>query len=777
MTKDWESVRADIAELSGNQKKCLQDVRTIIESRHKFRASTRAYRMKLKEWGYTKHHRPKRTGEGQDGEQEEREEQEEQGREMELDRGDETDTTVAAEVNTPLKEKATGVVPLPAICPWSQAGNATNDILMDMLAAVLDGDSPKLEQLILANPSHVNHPIGLPFEAHGGRFFNHPAIQSVVFLQHPGQTLLDIASSLPAGPVVWVLLAHGANGSRHPLGTDLAFNNAIKNGRTFTVQSLLHTGRCSVDGLPGQSWKPLLQAAFWNVPDIVRLLLDRGAEVNDRAAQLDDMPFKTALQFALDRRVNEYTLVPVRERCEKIIKMLLDSGADIHVPPTDDQNGLSPFATFIKPWQGNPSWPMDLNQTVLDCFEAFVRKDADIQIPFHGFSCSSPSGGTFEHQVLWHSTPIASRLLIDHAVPSPGANGANMLHEILGSCPDAKQHPTDTLRDIEVLLKRGANPNHVSPTGMNPLRQCITRCPAVDIIPCLQALLNAGADLERVDRNSVPLIVLAARSFERPLVLKVFEVLLAKFQGRCPQAEGGHCSRWSEGCFPIPNDPTFVRIVRYGEPFGEFASSCQRMLPEEACLTVQQATFSVASTRFLNAATTRAKLTKEIRLTAGERDEIEHVIAMRQAAGLPQYQFDQEFVMTLLRAPTAVRTSTANFADISITSTSMPSTVDLLSDPIAPCPGLEATAHPNLPNPLRIASSPARKDSRRISVSSSSSNDSGSSFFIPSTTQVRFPVGRATKPTDPKVATCDWVLQYRCESCPNGPQLTRRELQ
>jgi hypothetical protein len=39
MTKDWDSVQEEIRELSFNQKKPLEDVKELMERKHKFRAS------------------------------------------------------------------------------------------------------------------------------------------------------------------------------------------------------------------------------------------------------------------------------------------------------------------------------------------------------------------------------------------------------------------------------------------------------------------------------------------------------------------------------------------------------------------------------------------------------------------------------------------------------------------------------------------------------------------------------------------------------------------
>jgi hypothetical protein len=74
----------------------------------------------------------------------------------------------------------------------------TNDIVMGMLGIVLEADAQKLEHLVRTNPNQINYPIGLPFDAHGGRFFNHPVMQQCVILQHEEQTLLDIACALPS---------------------------------------------------------------------------------------------------------------------------------------------------------------------------------------------------------------------------------------------------------------------------------------------------------------------------------------------------------------------------------------------------------------------------------------------------------------------------------------------------------------------------------------------------------------------------------------------------
>lgn len=726
--------------------------------------------MKLKEWGYLRHKPRKSKGN--------REEVRDEGQdERSAEDADESDQSPAPSGgNDALMEEASDL--LGPFDPIPQIRTMTTEVVMDMLDAVLKGDSQMLEQLIMANPYHVNYPIGMPFDTHNSRFWSHPAMEQCVTLQHPDQKLLDIACGLPSSPVIWVLVARGAKGSTHPLGTDLALHNAIKNGRTITVHCLLHSGRSNVHGAPESTWKPLLQAAFWNVPDIVRMLLDRGAHVNDTSPPLDGAPFKTALQLALDRRLKDYLNPTARERSERIVKMLLDAGADIHVAPAEDLNGLTPFETFLKPWESNPLWFANPSPIELECLEAFVRKGADLEAAFNAFPCSASSGASFQHQVLWHSTPLAARLLIDHALPTLGANGSNLLHEIVGYCPDAKRHPSDTLRDIEVLLKRGADPNSLGPHGSTPLTMCIERCPGVDVVARIKALLDGGADPGLQDGSSIHPVVLAARAFEEPLLSQVMALLIHKFRGNQPPSAHGS---WTEGYFPIPIHPTFTEVLRYNCQNGGFEANMARLLPIDVIPSFRNAAFDVASKSFLDTVTSRVKATHEIQLSTSEKEEMRHIVRLRHAKGLSAYEFNQDFVMSFLMPTGSSSASTVPTVTESVEAILPSSQIyDATSLMTTNLPfNLSTSLGPNLPTPLPMNTPQAAPTSRRSSASSTSSNDSSASFFIPSTTQIRWPsadVGRATRPGDVEKAR-GAVLKYKCKDCNDGNKLTKAEYQ
>ncbi|KAF2634755.1 ankyrin [Massarina eburnea CBS 473.64] len=815
MTKDWDTMQAEIKDLSFVQKKRLDEVRKIMESRHGFKASTRAYRMKLAEWGFTKGRaKAGKDAKGRSARKRDKRQQREGGEDDGEENSDSTMGTSphrrkeasnedAARDNMPrdpenletmllgratiqsgandtdmvdpnlnMFQGSTDLLPASPfvpdrnhpIDPWSQGGTAAAGPVVDMLAAVLEGDSQKLEEIIMKHPNHLNLPTGLPFEVPGGRFYNHPAMHECVLLQHPDQTILDIACALPSGPVIWVLLSHNAKGSKHPYGTDLAFHNAIKNGRLYTVQALLIPGRSNIHGEAETSWKPFLQAVYWNQADVVRLLIDRGANVNDASPWVDGR-LKGALQHCLERRAKDYLNKPVREKCEKILKMLLNAGADIHFPAVDRLP--TTFQTFIEPWQGDPDWISKLSPVEIECLEAFVRKGANLKATFKGFICGGPLSSTFQHQVLWHTTPDIARLLIDHAAPSPEGNGSGLLHEIVGSCPDAKRHPSDTLRDINVLLKRGADPNLSDSSGLTPLRRCIERCPAVDIVPRLQMLLDNGADPELKHANRLPPYVLAARNFEDPLRSQLMDFLVAKIRGRQSRVVYDETFTWTGHYFPIADTPTWTQVQCYNGQNEDFNANLEKMVPEDVRKVFQRAAFSVASINFLNMVTAKAKANFPLSMSRSEKDEIYQAVQQRQLAHLPEYRFGQEFVLGLIKPQMAP--DLANYDP----NTTRAHSNDYLLPHETPILSFDPTALSASTTPTTLTTTRDSDDHpRRLSTSSNES-----SSFIVSTTQLRWlRVGNRTRHADIKNSKSA-VLVNTCKECANGVMLTTAELE
>ncbi|KAF1917507.1 ankyrin repeat-containing domain protein [Ampelomyces quisqualis] len=801
MTKDWDAVQDEIRELSFNQKKRLEDVKELMERNYKFRASTRAYRMKLKEWGFKRHNtrntaprretgRSKSTTLSQTDENEQNERDSSatvepmpvefqsiepiepvlvavtagaQPRDLQAEPGGwqvVSDLANAEPAFTGLLHQTPILDSV--IDPLSLTRTIATDLVMNMLGAILENDSTKLEQLLMDNNDHINDPIGMPFETPSSDFFGHPVMKQMVIGQHPGQTLLDVACGMPCSPVIWVLFSFGAKGTRHPLGTDLALHNAIKNGRSYTVQALLSSGRSEVNGVPGTTWTPLLQTVFWNHPELVRIVIRKGANLEDRGLSPRGSGYQTALELCLYRRAACYSQDTVRDKCNQILKQLLEAGADIHVAPGKGRTA-SAFETFIQPWQTTPLWVTKLSTVELDCLRLFVCKGANLRSPFNGCYCRSVRRTTFEHQALWHSTPDVARLIIDSLPSNAMANATCLLHEILGSCPDVKRHPADTLRDIQVLLQRGADPNLGDSNGLASLRKCIEECPAVDLVGRLQMLVNAGADPEHEDREGIQPFVLAARTFEEPLLSEVMHALVGKMRGGYRRIVDGVTRTWSSKHFPINDTPTYEQVTSSAHSTGDFHLEARDMVPEDIRETFQRAYFSIVSKKFFDTMTCTAKARM---LSSQDRDEIFWIAGMRRGIDLPEYRFDQELVMALLdpqptldmpaqstETSSAIRLPTSNIAaDLS-------HTMSPRRTPWQFNPNTTTTS----PQPLAHASQPQ------------SPEHSLDDMMVPATTLIRWHNPESSgKPGDTnKIVT--FVLQFECDSCNDGILLTKKE--
>ncbi|KAH4014403.1 hypothetical protein HBI09_210000 [Parastagonospora nodorum] len=814
MTKDWDSVEAEIRELysKSDGKITLGEIEKLM-ARKKFRASTRAYRMKLKEWGLLKQkgrrETVKRLDDGNDSAQpddaEHRDDRslsatvEPSAMPVTMSLDVDTDSTPEGEatpadpalpdhctdrggwqvIEDPTNAEPTlmGLLhqaPVSMDDAWSETQTRPGDIVLDMLGAVLECDPDKLQGLVVHHNEHINDPIGLPFEA-GGRFASHSIMNQMVIMQHPSQTLLDVTCGMPCGPCLWVLISHGAKGSRHPLGTDLALHNAIKNGRTVNVMVMARPGRSDINGLPGTSWKPLLQAVFWNHPDVVRILIRRGVSLEDAGLSPRGSGYQTALQLCLERRATEYILDTVREKCNNIARHLLEAGANIHAAPPIGSSA-TPFETFTQPWQTLDYWASKLTVIELDCLRIFVAGGANLQSRFAGCPCGS-SRQTFQHQVIWHSTPKVARLVIDSATAGTGAmNISGLLHEILEFCPESKRHPADTLRDLQVLLQKGADPNHADNNGLTPLRRCIEQCPAVDLVALLRMLLDAGADPEHEDREGIQPFVLAARTIEEPLLSDVMQAMVSSMRGRYRRIAHGVPHTWSAKHFPINSTQTYEQVMSSTRNTGDFRLKLLDMVPEDIRATFQRAYFTVVSKNFLDTMTRTAKARL---LTAKDKDEIVWIVGMRRGIDLPEYRFDQELVIALLD-PQPISGMLLRTTEIGhpgevieeVSANSQPPPAFAFDRQDTTTTSTSRPAWKFNPDSLINSAAPPATTSHNASTSVSPADDD---YMVPPTTLIRWRNPESQlKPGDLQKA-CASVLRYECATCSDGMSLTKKE--
>ncbi|EOA83129.1 uncharacterized protein SETTUDRAFT_172856 [Exserohilum turcica Et28A] len=779
MTKDWDLVQDEIKELSFAQKKPLEEVKELMERKYKFYASTRAYRMKLKEWGLMRHkqrstnkirHATRHTSKDAtvdnagcetDAIAVDQQTQEDGAKTSDWQLVASQPSLVADGPDEVTEHMFAGLLDQPvdlqiSMDTWSTDSTQPSDTVLDMVEAILDYDLERLGKLLVDNIEHINEPIGSTLFGPTGRFFGHPALSQMVILQHAGQTLFDIACGLPCGPVAWMLLTYGAKGSKHPLGSDLALHNAIKNGRVYTVQVLLQPDRSAVNGLPDSKWTPLRQAVFWMQPEVVRVLLRRGATVEDAGPPPVQSGLNSPLQLCLVRRETNYADPSYRTRCHQILKLLLDAGANVHVTSPDPMV-QSTFESFIRPWTSRPYWGFEISQEELECFGMFVSRGANLQLPFHGVPCQSATKETFVHQAIWHSSPTFARSLIDNFVPSASGNGMALLQEILGSCPDAKRHPTDTLRDMQVLLTKVVNPNRTGQDLISPLRKCITDCPAVDLVARLRVLLDAGANPEAQDPDGVQLYVLAAETFDEPLLSEVMSILVAKIPGRHVRVVDAMSYQWTGNIFPISTTQTYEQVMSCSRLTGEFAICLQDMVPEHVRAVFHKAYFTIASNYFLD---TMTRLARTRMLDAQEKEEITQITLMRETAGVPAYKFEPDLVVALLHMqPSNMMLEVDDHLSTGDEICSSP--VSSFDDTPASSMTLD-TATPAASSHTPFQFNPNGTSTLDIPRSAPTSPHPSDDFF--------------TKPSEMQFRV-ECVLKHECAICNDGKLLTKKELE
>lgn len=653
---------------------------------------------------------------------------------------------------------------------WMQDPPVASSTVQDMLECILNNECEKLEKLLMEHVNEVNDPIGLPFELPDSRFANHPALSQMVIMQHPHQTLLDIASAMPNGPVVWVLLSYGARGSTHPLGTDLSLHNAIKNGRHYTVQALLIPGRSDVNGPPDRGWRPLLQAVFWAGPEVVSVLLKRGARVDDIGPSPISPGMHTALQLCLDRRAREYDNEIIRSKCNENLRLLLHAGASIHTPPPEGSTA-SAFERFIEPWQNHDHWNMKLSWAEMDCLGLFTKKGADLSVHFAGAPCAAGSCNTFVHQVIWHSPPCISRQVVREYHQDAPTSGALMLHEVLGHCPDVRRHCAEALEDVETLLSRGVDSNALDSLGMTPLRKCIEQSSAADVVAMAQKLLDGGADPEYKDVDGIQPYAVAALTLAEPVRLQALQAMLAKMQGTSTTTKDGRTYRWEAGLFPIPEQPTYQQVLSCTKPDDDFQLSTHEMVPIDVQTVFQRAYFATMSDRLLEKVTKRASSNK---ISEKDRWDIILTLSLRKGANLPNYQFDQGLVIALLDFP---KIEIPKFHTAA--ATTPPTSVEGNTRKRDPCSAASTDTTPNSYTPayppfqLNTSSSSTLAQLSplpRAPDSSELTNDA----FVGDTTQIRWLNPESTRGPRPAAA---YVLQYKCSVCADDRLLTKTELQ
>lgn len=217
-------------------------------------------------------------------------------------------------------------------------------------------------------------------------------------------------------------------------------------------------------GVPAGSFPPpLWMAAFECKVDAVRLLLERGVDVNVRHKGV------TPLMMALG---SPYSQVEPK-RCQECARLMLDKGADINATATSDDGGTDKGLTplMIATSGGNT----DIMKMLLD-------SGADA-------NASTANGET--------AVMMAARRGLLEAIKLLSATGANINarnaegENALMRAFDAKRFGVECVDTVKYLVGSGADVNASDKFGWTPLmKACSNRVPEAAKI-----LVEAGADV------------------------------------------------------------------------------------------------------------------------------------------------------------------------------------------------------------------------------------------------------------------------------------------
>jgi ankyrin repeat protein len=305
-----------------------------------------------------------------------------------------------------------------------------------------------------------------------------------------GATPMSLAAEVGDAQMLALLLEAGADvDSPNPEG-QTALLAVARTGNVKAAELLLDEG-ASVDAR--ERWgeqTPLMWASARRHPEMMQLLIARGADVNARSMVRDYQRHVTAegRPKSLDSGGLTPLLYAARENCIACVDVLLKSKADIDLP---DPDGVSPLLVAIM----NANW--DLARRLIDA-------GADVnQWDLYG---ESP---------LFTAIDLRSRIDGGRASIDP-------------------LNATNGLAVVRTLLERGANPNmqlFFKPANMRGATNTRGATPLIRAanngdLEVVTLLLEHGADatLQMADRQTAIHAVLAGRAAE-PQAIELIRVL------------------------------------------------------------------------------------------------------------------------------------------------------------------------------------------------------------------------------------------------------------
>ena len=315
-----------------------------------------------------------------------------------------------------------------------------------------------------------------------------------------GATPMSLAAEVGNAEMLALLLEGGANpDSPNPDG-QTALLAVSRTGNVKAAQVLLNAG-ATVDAK--EKWggqTPLMWASARRHPEMMRLLIAKGADVNARSIDRD---YQRHIQAegrpkSLDSGGLTPLMYAARENCKECVEVLLQSKADIDLP---DPDSVSPLLVAIM----NANWDLakqliaagaDVNQW--DIYgETPLLTAIDLRTRIDGGRASID--GLNETKGI----DIVKLLLDKGANPNmqlffkpANARGAVMTR---GATPLIRAAANADSEVVKLLLEKGADATIATADRQTPIHAVLAgRAPEPQAVELIRALQKAGADVNVV---------------------------------------------------------------------------------------------------------------------------------------------------------------------------------------------------------------------------------------------------------------------------------------
>ena len=270
------------------------------------------------------------------------------------------------------------------------------------------------------------------------------------------QTGLYIASSRGYANVVRSLVDLGANLNARCLDHDTVFGDqvwwtplhaAIYNDHP-DIAVLLLEGGADPETRSSEDQTALGMASSRGQANVVRSLIDRGADLNAKSKDWDDDGYDVECAPLL---------IAIEENCQDIVLLLLEGGADTEIWNSSKETPLHMASCY--------GWP--------DIVQQLISHGADL-------NAESEFGFTALHEASLDGSPEISRILLEH--------GANP--NALDRWGRTALYWAENATVVELLLEYGVNVDVRDNEGWTPLHKAAKRLN----LQVLVALLGCGAD-------------------------------------------------------------------------------------------------------------------------------------------------------------------------------------------------------------------------------------------------------------------------------------------